>query len=719
MRAELPQPKARPLPSSPATVDVAELKPSLVDGVRFVPHRVQSSDPFYRVEATDGRYFEIGYREYALLSQWDGSASVAESVSVAARHLRNDAMSMPEATSLLEWSSRCGLLDGVAADRSEEQKPLSRFNPFWLRLPLGQPDRLLHRFAWLGTILGSGWAAFAYALLLLAAVAAGSVNAPAVRESMSGILAPSNWLSLAAVWLGLKVIHEAAHAFAARRFGASVREAGLVFILFAPCAYVDVTSAWSLRSRWARVLIASAGIAAELAVAAALILLWPWFATAASQQAAANVIFAATVASLLFNGNPLMRFDAYYILSDLLNQPNLGTRGQAVVRGWFAKVLLGRQLEEPKREPLSVRLYGWLAAAWRVVVCVSLLSAAYTLAPGFGPPLIALGGLALGGPAIARTLQTLNQVRPIQRLRAAGLLACGVAIVSGMLMLPWPGSASAPGIVRGQPEAVVRARQSGFVEGVLVAEGQYVEAGQPILQLRNEELDEEVADLVNRVEQEALRIEQSRSNRATVSMQQQIDTRLGLKRQLRIAREKADRLLVVASQSGKLHLFDRIGLEGTHIDEGQDIGVIVAGTRSVWASVPGRVVEAFRQVDTSHDVHRERATADRSLVAIDPNGAEVPLALVRIAPRATLKPADRSLTAAFGGPLAVAATASPENDDVETSEPVFAVVADLPPRVRWPDGLGVRIATRSHRSVGGHLWLVASDYWAGLTQPTQ
>ena len=690
-----------------ATVDVAELRPAIVPGTRFVPHRVRASDPFYRVEAVDGRYYEVGYSEYVVLSQWDGSASVAESVSLAARHLRRDALSMDEATSLLEWSGQSGLLQGLAADRSAEQKPLARFNPFWLKLPLGCPDRALARWPGLTRAVFCEWAGVAFALLMVAAIAAASMYWASIRDTFTGVLAPSNWIGLAAVWIGLKLIHELAHALAARRFGASVREAGLVLILLAPCAYVDVTSSWSLRSKWQRILIAAAGILAEVAIAGLVVLAWPWIDDPGMRQAAANTLFAATVGSVLFNGNPLMRFDAYYMLSDALGQPNLATRGQAAVRRTWARWLLGQKPSRSTREPAVVLWYGWAAAVWRVVVTVSLMAGAYTLAPGFGPPLVLFGAAALLTPTATGWLQTLAAAGVAARLRAGLILTTAAAIAVGLGLCRWPGVATAPGVVRAAPEATIRAAADGFVDAVLVPAGSVVSNGEPLLQLRNAELDAEVTDLTLALEAAALRIDQARSARSTSLMQREMDSRLGLMRQLRIAREKADRLLVSAPQAGMLTARDWDHKLGMHVRLGDELGLVRDRHQRVVASVPNDAVQAFRLVATD--------PALQTLVAVGPDGRTAPLTLLRLDPRATTTAADVLLTTPFGGPLAVTTKQSDEETH-ETVEATFPLVATLPAETPWPLRLPVAVEVRSNERTWEHAWNGLVRYWSNLTQ---
>ena len=703
----------------PATVDPAELRPRVAEGVRFVPHRLprrgagsepRATGPHYRVESGEGRYFDIGYSEYVVLSQWDGTSSLAESVSLAARHLRREALSIDEAATLLEWSGRSGLIDGVPAEAAADQKPLAKLNPFWLKLPLGRPDALLDWAQPLGRLLLSRLGLAAFALLIIAALVALPTRWATLSHSTSGILAPDNWISLLLVWIGLKAIHEFLHALAAKRFGTRVNEAGLIFILLAPCAYVDVTPSWSLRSRWQRIAIAAAGIAGEAAIAAVLILLWPAIGTEWGRQIAANALFTATVGSLLFNGNPLMRFDGYYILSDAIGEPNLATRGQAALQQTLRRILFGTRPARRQRESAFVHAYAWAAAAWKVVITVSLLAAAYSLAPGFGPPLVAIGASALVLPMLLRAGKTWRAAGTARRLRASLLIGLASAIGGGTLMLPWPGRVVAPGVVDDGPASSVRPASDGFVESVLVRDGDRVENGQPLLTLRNPEVEAEVRELTAELAQTILRADAARSRRELSAMQIEQRRRLAILGQLAIARQKADRLIVTAPQEGTLAAVGWDERLGTAVSDGDDLGRVVAGEQRVVASVPHSEIDAFRAAMRPAS---ESATESR-LVAVSAAGEVVPVCVVRLEPRASEQPADPLLTARYGGPLTIRLD-SAESDEIITAEPTFALIVTLPTGTAWPSRWPVALQVRSTRTIGGTFWSWAVAKWDGLT----
>ena len=141
-----------------------------------------------------------------------------------------------------------------------------------------------------------------------------------------------NWLLLAAALAGAKVLHEFGHGLACKRFGGECHEMGVMLLVFTPCLYCNVTDSWMLPSKWRRAAIAAAGMYVELALAAGATFLW-WFSNPGIVNSLSlNTMFICSVSTLAFNANPLLRYDGYYILSDLLEIHNLRQKADAVIR---------------------------------------------------------------------------------------------------------------------------------------------------------------------------------------------------------------------------------------------------------------------------------------------------------------------------------------------------------------------------------------------------
>ena len=250
-------------------------------------------------------------------------------------------------------------------------------NPIALRIPLFDPDRLLkamvRRF---GRLLG--WRG---ALLWLAVVVPALVLVPSHWSELSGnaterLLANENLLLLALLFPLVKAVHEFGHGVACRMRGGEVHEMGLMLLVFYPVPYVDVSNASAYVSKWQRVLVGAAGMLAELFVAALAFYLWLALEPGLARGMAYDVAVLASVTTLFFNANPLLRYDGYYILADVIECPNLGIRATRYWQYLAERYAFGvRSPERPDATPGERRWfigYGPLSYVYRLFVSISI-----------------------------------------------------------------------------------------------------------------------------------------------------------------------------------------------------------------------------------------------------------------------------------------------------------------------------------------------------------
>ena len=135
--------------------------------------------------------------------------------------------------------------------------------------------------------------------------------------------------NIALIWVTtilIKSIHELGHGLTCKHFGGEVHEVGVMLLVFTPYFFVNVSDSWVMPDRNKRILISAAGIYVELVLASLATLLWAVVQPGALQQELWNIMVIASVSTLIFNANPLMRFDGYYIMTDWIEVPNLSTQ---------------------------------------------------------------------------------------------------------------------------------------------------------------------------------------------------------------------------------------------------------------------------------------------------------------------------------------------------------------------------------------------------------
>jgi putative peptide zinc metalloprotease protein len=312
------------------------------------------------------------------------------------------------------------------------------------------------------------------------------------------------WLLLA---IGLvKVLHEFGHAMTCKYFGGEVHEMGFMLLVFSPCLYCDVSDAWRFPSKWNRIAVSAAGILVELVLASAATIIWWYAQPGVVQLVALNIVIICTVNTLLINGNPLMRYDGYYIFSDLMETPNLWQRSREAFRHFWSEWLLGQPAEDDPLIPVGKR--PWLAAyamfskVYMVVVCVTIVwGLVKVLFPYHLQNLAyAVGFTVFGSALVAPITAAVELVRnPIRRAdvrtgRLSLLTAAGLALVVAVMAIPIDYNVRAPLVIMPADASRVYATAGGTLMKMLPA-GSKVHRGDVIGQLQDTGAEMEIARL--------------------------------------------------------------------------------------------------------------------------------------------------------------------------------------------------------------------------------
>lgn len=557
-------------------------------------------------------------------------------------------------------------------DRASTTAWRRRIGPLSQRVPLFDPDRALNRaLPWARLLFTRGGAALWGALVGSAALAAFFARDALAAGGARDLLEPHNLLLMALVYPIVKAFHELAHGLATKRWGGAVHEMGIVILVLFPVPYVDASSASVFPDKWRRACVGAAGIAAELALASLAVFVWLAVEPGALRALAFAVLATSGVSTLLFNGNPLLRYDGYYVLSDVIEIPNLDARARALLGGWARRHLFG--LAEPPRPPMSAGEACWLLAyGVGALVYRPLVTAAMALYLGGRFPSLAL--------AIALLLLMSQVVLPVGRsareivaeARACGkghravAVSVGSALFAGALLFAVPVSSSthAQGVVWPPDGAEVRAGTDGFVVRLLADPASAVVPGDPLVELREPVLDAEIAVLeARRREGEArLHAEEARdATRAAIAREEIATFDVALAR----ARERADQAVARSEAAGTFVAAGGWNLVGRYVHRGELLGhVLGASFPSVRTAVSAAYVAEVRDHLRRVEVRLSRSLAQAHEVSI-----------VRIMPGATHRLPSAALGTAGGGPFAVDPA---DKNGLTTLDPFFVVDLALP-----------------------------------------
>lgn len=628
-----------------------------------------------------GRFFRLGVNEYALARALNGERDIGQAIAFAHATEQGQPLGPQEAMAIAQFLQRNGLVEELVAGQPQATrvappKPKRRVGALFQRLPLGNPNRLLGRLMpllgwftgwwflplWLGA---AGWAAVSLA-----------GNWERWVADTGGVLDSDNLLWMPVAWFLLKVWHELNHGLVAKRYGADVVEAGILFVLFAPVGgYVDATASWRLADRWKRIHVSAAGIIAEVFLGCVAVVVWAGTAPGVLNTLAYNVALLATVSTVLFNANPLMRFDGYYLLIDLIERPNLYQRGMVYCRWLGRRIFLGqKKAPDPASGPAAprvIKIYGLLTLVWRWMVMISILVMATAWFSGLGLVLFAIGvttSLILPAVRLAKREAQPGGVGRRGLLRAAALVG-GIAALAALInfAIPLRPSVQAPGLIAYVEATTLRAEADGFVAEVAVRRGDRVAAGDLVARLENPELASEAAQ----VEMDMAAMEVEATYALTIGDLETESARRAsravLTSRLEELRRQQAGLTVTAPHDGVVVASDLQAWLGAWMKRGEELGEVAdPAALEFEISIPEHLVPAFR------------AQVGAAVTVELPGGRLVEGRLIEVAPKGSLAKPAEALTALAGGPVALRTVQGPDGAKQQPVEAQFKGVVSLP-----------------------------------------
>ena len=682
------------------------LRPRLRDGLRFSIQE-QSGRRVCVIEDTHvSRFHRVGLEEYRFFRALDGTRTMAAIAAQLVRDGGGESFTESEALQMVRWLKDNHLLAVESArsgtDREHAERTLRSaatwLNPLMLKLPLARPDQF---FSALEPMLRPGLGGFGF-LGWLAVVLTGAAQVAMdwtrFTRGFEGIFARENWLWLFLVWAVLKICHELSHGVFCKHFGAAVREIGAIFIVFVPMGYVDATASLGLPSKWRRIMVSAAGLYAEFFLAALAAIIWARTGDGTLNTVAHNAIVTGTALTLFFNANPLMRFDGYFILCDLLEIPNLATRG----RGWFTRaaswLLLGLRAMKPKpvktREDWIIAIYGVAAWLWQIVMLAGLLVGASVALRGGGLLLAIIAAIGWTALPLWRFVESLARAGGKWRsLALRGGLAG--ALIVGAVAVPFHRSVSSPGVVELADTRVLRAECAGFVGKIHVSDGDAVGEGQLLVELRNDEAASDLARSRIDLAQQELRSRIAYASGDVAAFQAEKSKVESLKTAVANHESFVATLQIRAPFAGRVTNRGLAQMADTFLKAGDEVMQLGRADGS----------EVKIAVSEEQEPHFRNAVEQPVRVRIAGRGGDFPATLTRVEARASRSLVHPALTAVAGGPLALRRPESESAGDekptaqFELARPHFTAVARLDAADGFSIGEVARVKFRSTRSV--------------------
>ena len=459
------------------------------------------------------KYFRFKVEEYFLLQQFDGVNTLSDVKKAFERKYRPQTISIDDLTRFVAQLHEAGIAQVDSPDqakvlirrrRKNQWRKFGQFfaNILYIKIPIIDPEKLLNwmypYFRWIFTpyfVTLSVASMLAAITLVISQWTDFHSKLPEFQSFFNLRSIIYFWCSLAVV----KVIHEFGHGLTAKHYGGEVHEMGLLFLVLTPALYCDVTDSWLLPSKWKRIWISAAGIWVECFLASLATFVWWNSQPGILQSLMMATMFICSVNTIMFNANPLLRYDGYYVMADWLEIPNLRIKSTQFFAYLFQEKVLGLEVPVQSYMPKSRRtlfvtyaiasyLYRWFVT-FSIIYFLSqflkphkLQSISYALAIGSLVPLVGMPFYQM-----FKFVRTPGRMRKVKKARAASFAAGAVAIVAGILMIPTPLRVQGTLVLSAAQPEEIYAEVPGILKELRVRDGEWVKAGTVIATLSSPE----------------------------------------------------------------------------------------------------------------------------------------------------------------------------------------------------------------------------------------
>jgi putative peptide zinc metalloprotease protein len=486
-------------PALPAGQAAEHLKVKLRPDLIVQPQFYEGMTHYVVKDPIALKYFRFKVEEYFLLQQFDGKQSLLDVKKVFERKYRPQTISIED---LMRFAAQLHEAGIAAVDTQEQGKVLidrrrkNKWKRVWqffanilyIKIPIIDPEKLLTKmYPWFRWIFTS-YFIMASCATMLAAITLVISHWSEFSSKLPEFQSFFNWRTIFAFWISLaiiKIIHEFGHGLTAKHFGGEVHEMGMLFLVLTPALYCDVTDSWLLPSKWKRIWISAAGIYVECFLASLATFVW-WN----TEQGLLNSLMMATmficsVNTIMFNANPLLRYDGYYVMADWLEIPNLRIKSTQFFTYLFQEKVLGLEIPVQSYMPRSRRslfvTYAIASYIYRWFVTFSILFFLYRVLP---PKLrvlsamLALGSLvpliAVPGYQIFKFVRQPGRMRKVKKARAAAFFAVAGVLLAGILLIPTPLRVQGTLVLTPEKPALIYAEIPGRVVEFKVRDGDIV-----------------------------------------------------------------------------------------------------------------------------------------------------------------------------------------------------------------------------------------------------
>jgi len=658
---------------------VADLKPKIRDHNKI--HRQQYRGQIWYVlqDQSNDQHHRFNNTAYQLIAMLDGNNSVEQIWATLNHHYDDEAPTQDETIQIIGQLHAADAIhfeispdSAELLERFQKQKNSSWkhafLNPLSVKIPLFDPDRLLDRAISTVKPFFTKTALLIWFMTIITALFLAVSHWSELTENISDrILTANNLLLLALLYPGIKILHELGHAFAIKVWGGEVHEVGIMLLALIPNPYVNTSSAWSFPDKKKRIIVSAAGMMVELFLASLALFLWLNIEAGIVRALAFNTMIIASITTIIFNANPLLRFDGYYILSDLIEIPNLASRSNKYLAYLVQHYLFGLKQIKPSTsdngEKIWFIFYGIFAFLYRLFILavitlfiagkfffIGVLLAAWAISTQIVLPIVKHTSFLISSNTLHR-----------KRRRALSVSAAILLVVTSVIfLLPVSQNTLAEGTVWLPERAEIRSESSGFIKQVLTQDGDPVKEGTALIESSDPLLTAEENMQQSRLVELQLKLASERKDdpaQAAITQDEISSVHATLER----IHEQQVSLIIHSKINGRFVLAandDNNDLSGRYVNKGELIGYVIKPSM-----ITARVVVSQKDIGI---IRKETNNVELKLSS--DLARTIPAIIQREVPAASNQLPSRAMGSMGGGDFAI----SPDDPDgLRTLEKVF------------------------------------------------
>ena len=591
---------------------ISSLKPNVRDHITVHAHRYRGKRWYMLEDHITGQVRRLTPQSYLIFGLMNGHRTVDDLWILSSDRLGEEMPTHEEMLQLLASLYQGNLIKMEVSGDIEElfkrgsdakrKKWLGKLkSPLSIQIPMIDPNQFLTRTLKYVQPVFSKVSLALYCLFILYALFLVGQNLDALTKNIADrVLAADNLLLMWLIYPIVKLLHELGHGYVLKRNGGEVHELGIMLLVFLPMPYVDASAATAFADKKQRMLVGMAGILVELFLAALAVLVWVNSESGLVNSIAFNLIFIVGISTILVNGNPLLRYDGYYVLCDYLETPNLGQRANQYW-GWLSKrVLFGTKgFQSPaydKREALWLFFYGFSALVYRLALMISII---LFVAQQYFAVGVLLAIWSLTGTFIWPNLKILKNAwgdkdaGPKGRSPKVVMPIVAAAFIFLLAILPLPLSTSVEGVMHMKDDRRVLGGENCFIDNLHQVAGAEVEIGDLLVSCENPRLQASSKTLSKQYAEVVAQRQGVWDDPVRIKIFDEEIARL--ENEIKENRLQLDALNIYAEVQGTWWVTNADDLDGQYISRGKLIGYVISNRDvSVLGMIPESEIDLVR-----------------------------------------------------------------------------------------------------------------------------